>query len=94
MALRRARSTSPSPHQAVFIDVGQTGLQRLGQCGSAFQADHLQRAGHLVCIVARQAQGVGQVGIDAVCLDASQGSLQGGVDVSAHPVQRAGIVVE
>jgi len=47
-----------------------------------------------VRIVVRQPQGIGEVGIHAVGLNAPEGGLQGGVDVSAHPVQRAGIVIE
>jgi len=42
----------------------------------------------------RQTQGIGKITIDTVSLYAPQGGLQGGIDVAAHPVQRAGIVIE
>jgi hypothetical protein len=48
----------------------------------------------LVRIVGCQAQGIGEIGIHAVGLHAPEGGLQGSIDVPAHPVQRAGIVIE
>ena len=80
--------------EAVFVDVGEAAFECAGERGCAFKADHAQGTRHLVRIVTRQSQGVGQVGIDAVGLDAAQCGLQGGIDVAAYPVEGAGVVVE
>ena len=80
--------------QAVLVHVDEAILDGTGQCGGPFEAHHAQGARHLMRVVARQTQGVGQVGVDAVGLDAAQCGLQGGIDVAAYPVEGAGVVVE
>ena len=79
---------------AAFVEVAEQRLKRIGERRRTFEADHAQRTGDLMGVVAREAHGIGEIAVRAVGLDTPERGLEGCVDVRAHPVQGAGVVIE